>query len=291
MESLEQKHPEASDPLKDNWRTTPILMHWINAVGQGLFGDEYTALTPRSDYPTSIAPLDVLHIHEKGRSNVAPYHMAAHLKALLQSGEKIYDRHVRRPRRIRGSDVAVLCPKNDLLAKYAEALRELGLRVRLDQDGWFHSPIIELAFHALSYVADPGDRHAALFLAVTEKGGHDLDTALGPLIDGELPDDPIYSIMDEVRKSATSRAVDQVVDSVIEALQLHESVAGWPDGAQARANLMRLQAEARAFVESSHEALASGGYYGGGVKTFLAWLRSRAERDDSQPPAVVLFVV
>ena len=39
---------------------------------------------------------------------------------------------------------------------------------------------------------------------------------------------------------------------------------------------------------ANRETLACGGYYGTGVKSFLAWLQGKVERDDQQPPPAVL---
>ncbi|NOQ42386.1 MAG: hypothetical protein GQ563_07805, partial [Desulfuromusa sp.] len=60
-------------------------------------------------------------------------------------------------------------------------------------------------------------------------------------------------------------------------------VAVQPDAAQSRANLLRFQSEAGEFEAANREALASGGYYGSELKSFLAWIRDRIERDDEQP--------
>jgi ATP-dependent exoDNAse (exonuclease V) beta subunit len=212
---LESHYPEAVKPLAENWRTTPVLMGWINAVGSGLFPGEYTPLMPRADYPSSIAPLDVVHIVAKGKSGVVPEHMACHLKALLEFGELIYDRHSKTQRPIRGGDIAVLCPTHTLLSRYAAALRAVGVRVRLDEEGWFKSPVIELAFYALAYVADPHDNHAALYLTTSELGAHDLESALTAFIDGSPPADPVLALLDAVHKDSAAASVERVVREVL----------------------------------------------------------------------------
>ena len=62
-----------------------------------------------------------------------------------------------------------------------------------------------------------------------------------------------------------------------------------PSAKQHRANLLRLIAEARDFVTADREALAGGGFYGSGLKTFLAWLGTQIEGRDAnrQPDAQV----
>ena len=44
---------------------------------------------------------------------------------------------------------------------------------------------VQLAYYGLSFVADPQDRHAALYLAVTEMGEDDLTSAVRTLLKGE----------------------------------------------------------------------------------------------------------
>jgi ATP-dependent exoDNAse (exonuclease V) beta subunit len=41
-------------------------------------------------------------------------------------------------------------------------------------------------------------------------------------------------------------------------------------------------------MQANQEALASGGYYGSGIKTFLAWLAGRAKRENGQPEPRVI---
>lgn len=102
------------------------------------------------------------------------------LKALLDDrDQQVVDRRTKKLRRLRGGDIAVLCPTNPMLAtKYANVLRAQGLRVRLQADGWFSSRPVQIAWHALAYLANPADRHAALYLAVTEPGSVSLQDAL-----------------------------------------------------------------------------------------------------------------
>lgn len=56
------------------------------------------------------------------------------------------------------------------------------------------------------------------------------------------------------------------------------------DPAQARADLLRLEAEARAFDAADRSMRAAAGYHGDGVPVFLGWLAGRvAGRDDARP--------
>ena len=69
----------------------------------------------------------------------------------------------------------------DRTRRLGDVLRRHGLKVRLQEDGWFASRIVQIAWHALSYISNPADRHAALYLAVTELGSLDLEAGLSQL--------------------------------------------------------------------------------------------------------------
>lgn len=292
LENLIKQNQAHLAPLSGNWRSTPTLMRWVNRVGEGLFGDGYTELKPKAAYPSEQKPLEAIDFPEaphRGSTAIVAQHTAVRISDLLaDETQQVYDRHQKKTRRLRGGDIAVLCPTNPRLEKYAQALRALGVKTRIQEDGWFESRPVQIAFHALSYVADPADRHAALYLAVTELGCYGLEEALEELLDGKLLKEPILTNLNMVSAGSRDATVSELVTEVLESLDLYRLCASWPDAAAARANLLRLQGEALEFMSANREALASGRYYGTGLKTFLAWLCGKAERDDKQPAARVL---
>jgi ATP-dependent exoDNAse (exonuclease V) beta subunit len=200
----------------------------------------------------------------------------------------VVDARSKQLRRLRGSDFAVLCPTHDMLATYAVVLRAQGLRVRLQASGWFQSRPVQLAWHALAYLANPADRHAALYLAVTELGSLTLEEGLRQLMEAGRVDAPLLDRLDALAAGASERTVYALVADTIAALDLFDTVARWPDAEQARANLLRLLAESAEFMDATREALAHGGFHGSGVQTFLAWLAAKVEGADQQPEPRVL---
>ena len=154
------------------------------------------------------------------------------------------------------------------------------------EDGWHsHRAIVQLAFQAMAYVANPSDRHAALYLAVTELGSLNLKTALEQLItDGKIAD-PVLAQLDVLASNVKDRTLFALVADTFAALRLFDVVSVWPDADQSRANLLRLQAEAGEFMDANREALASGGYHGSGIQSFLAWLNAKvAQKDKNNQP-------
>ncbi len=267
-------------------------MNFVNALGSGLFGAAYVALEPQSK-DSKLAPLEVVVFPKHAKKNQHALRAVAvgeRLKTMLDDlGQQVLDRRTKEFRRLRGGDLAVLCPTNPMLATYAEVLRALGLRVRLQADGWFSSRPVQIAWHALAYLANPADRHAALYLAVTELGSLSLEEGLRQLMDGRI-EEPLLHRLDELADGVAERTVFALVADTLAALGLFDVVAVWPDGEQARANLLRLLAEAGTFMDANREALANGGFHGSGVQTFLSWLAAKVdEKDgDKQPEPRVL---
>lgn len=293
FEALEREHRAVSRPLTRNWRSQPRLMEFVNRLGPGLFGESYVALAPQSE-EGRLAPLEAVSFPNRARKDqhaLRAVAMADRLQALLADIEPlIVDRRTRKLRRLRGSDIAVLCPTHTMLSTYAAVLRAKGLRVRLPADGWFSTRPVQIARHALAYLADPADRHAALYLAVTELGTLSLQEALRQLMDTGRIDEPLLRRLNDLAEGAAERTLYTLVAGTLEALELFGIVAQWPDGEQARANLLRLLAEAGEFMSASREALAHGGFHGEGVQTFLSWLAARVREKDGnrQPEPCVL---
>jgi ATP-dependent helicase/nuclease subunit A len=203
---------------------------------------------------------------------------------LLNDPPDICDRDSGRIRPLEGRDVAILCPKNQMMRDhYATALRSKGIACRLQEEGWLESRSIQLAVHALALLSDPMDRHAALYLAVTELGSSSLQDALRDALDGQDLNFAGRDRLLALQESSMNLAVPHLVGEVIAALGLYDAVASWSDGAQQRANLLRLEAEANRFVASRSETLAAHGIFGRGLQSFLPWVRVRSEQDDKQP--------
>lgn len=287
MDELQKQHPESLEPLKENHRSTTALMSWINKAAKGLFGPEYTELNPVAQFPSVMQPLEIIDFcvrPDYGKTAIYAQYTMLRIRDLLSDpAQKVYDKKTEKLRNIKAGDIAVLCPTNKQLKTYAQELRNLGIKTKIQKDGWFKSSVVRIAYHALSFVADPSDKHAALYLAVTELGQSDLQDALKTYLAKKEIADPIFNDLRKISENAGDKTIDVLVQEVILALDLFVKTATWPDAAQARANILRLQGEAHEFLGANREALASGGYYGSGLKTFLAWLKERAHREDSQP--------
>lgn len=283
MERLLEHEDTSPDTLDKNWRTQPSLMPFINAFGGALFGDGYSELTAQSA-PGFQAPLEVLEQPKppQGRvsRNTQTLRMAERIKSLLDDPEQfVRDRRTKEKRRLSASDIAILCPTNGKLQDYADALRKFGIRAKVPEEGWLSSRVVQLAWYALEYAENPTDRHAALYLSSTELGQHDLQSAISELLDTDHINDQIFDGLRLVNREKLGATVDVVLSQVITAIDLYGQISFWPEPDKHRADLLRLEAEARSFVDAKPETLASGGFFGSGVKTFLAWLTAKIEQD------------
>lgn len=286
-QALAAANPDATQPLDRNWRSTPAVMDFVNAMGAGLFGAGYNPLAPTRD-PVSGPALEVLNI-VKGRG-VRKYskpqeHVAERIAQILQVGETITDRHSKAPRNVRPSDIALLVCRHATAARYAEELRARGVPVRIAEDGWATSPVVQAARAALSYAANPSDTNAALVLRTLGPDPLSLQAAMQAQIQGRLEDDPVLLRLAALSDRLARLPISDAVDLVINASGLRIWADRQPDPAQARADLLRLEAEANDFESAHRDLKAAAGFHGESAKVFLGWLDARAsERDFDRRP-------
>lgn len=287
-ESLVATNPDRVSPLDRNWRSDPRTMTFVNALGPKLFPETYLPLAPVRNVGRETA-LEVLAI-EKGRRTRFPsprpeHHVAARLLNLIDDEARITDRHTGRSRRIEPRDIAVLCPTHSLAKSYAAALQTLGLPVRVTDTGWHASPVVAAARYALALADDPSDRHAALCFALLGPPRLALQDALTSLVDGMLLDASLFEPIRALNPLAGIVPLPLLLNRVIEAADLRDWADLQEDPKQARADLLRLEAEAQAFVDARRDMKAAAGFHGSGAKVFLGWLQARlADRDFDRRP-------
>ena len=286
-QALAAANPKATQPLDRNWRSTPAVMDFINAMGTGLFGASYTPLTPTRD-PVAGPALEILNV-VKGRGvrkfSKPQEHIAERIAGILQTGELITDRHTKAARSALPSDVALLVCRHATAARYAEELRARGIPVRIAEDGWAESPVVQAARAALSYAANPADIHSGLLLRTLGPDPLSLQVAMAAQINGQLADDPVLMRLAALSDRLPRLPVSTVLDIVLDATGLRLWAARQPDAASARADLLRLEAEASEFEAAHRDLKAASGFHGETAKVFLGWLDARAaDRDFDRRP-------
>jgi ATP-dependent exoDNAse (exonuclease V) beta subunit len=293
FDQLEQQYQDVAKPLDRNWRSQPAVMEFVNALGPGLFGEAYTVLVPQ-EKETNIVPLEAIEFSVKAKKDqhrIRAYSLGKRIQTFLQDDTlEVKDPRTKEIQKLCGGHIAVLCPTRNMLSQYASVFRAMGLRVRFQEDEWFTSRVVQLVWHALAYVANPNDRHASLYLSVTELGALSLEEAVTQLMDDDAVSDSILEALQEISISVMDRTVYVLVERVLQKLDIFNVISRWPDCEQARANVLRLLAEVSEFMEANREAMASGGFYGSGLQSFLAWLAQKVQHKDgnTQPDPTVL---
>ena len=286
-QALATANPEATQPLDRNWRSTPAVMEFVNAMGTGLFGASYNPLAPTRD-PAPGPALELLNV-VKGRGvrnfSKPPEHIAERITRILTEGETITDRHMKASRPARPSDIALLVCRHTTAARYAKELRARGVPVRIAEDGWAESPVVQAARAALSFAANPADIHSGLLLRTLGPDPLTLQDALAAQIDERLSDDPVLMRLAALSDRVARLPVSTALDLVLDAADLRLWASRQPDAAQARADLLRLEAEAGEFESAHRDLKAASGFRGETAKVFLGWLDARAgERDFDRRP-------
>lgn len=278
-EALIAANPDRIMPLDRNWRSVPAIMEMVNALGPRLFPGSYQALTPTRAAAT-LEPLTVLSVSCGPRSqapNSKPWHqLAAHVWELLSGPDSwIEDRLTGRTRRLEPRDIAVLCQTHKQCSHYAEALRTLSMPVRVSGTGWWTSPLVQAVRFALSVAANPADKHASLCFATLGPPRLSLESCLTKLVAGEQIEAPELARLRALWPQCLARPITALVSEVISAADLREWAEREIDPKQARADLLRFEAEAAAFLDSHRDMHAAAGLYGEGAQVFLSWLAGR----------------
>ncbi|MDA9954064.1 UvrD-helicase domain-containing protein [Planktomarina sp.] len=281
--ALTAANPDATDPLDRNWRSTPAIMEIVNALGNGLFGQEYTPLAPtrKDDDTVSLEVLNVPQGRGVRKFSKPQEHIAERIAQILDAKETVTDRHNGEVRPARPSDIALLVGRHATAARYAEQLRLRGVPVRISETGWHSSSIIQASCAALSYAANPTDVHAALFLRTLGPNPLELETALSQQLDDRLSDDPILMRLAALSDSLAQLPAATALTLVLDTVDLRHWAEAQPNAQQARADLLRLEAEAANFDIADRDLKAAAGFHGGTLKVFLGWLESRANDGDA----------
>ncbi|MBD8651063.1 UvrD-helicase domain-containing protein [Rhizobium sp. CFBP 13726] len=286
-QALAAANPQATQPLDRNWRSTPSVMQFVNAMGAGLFAESYNSLTPTRDSISGPA-LEVLNaVKSRGvRTASKPHeHIAERIAGILKDGETITDRFTKTARPARPSDIALLVCRHATAARYAEELRARGIPVRISENGWAGSAVIVAARAALAFAANPGDVHSGMVLRTLGPDPLSLQATLSAQTEGRLTDDPVLRRLAALSDQVASLPVTTALDLVLSVAGLRLWAESQPDAAGSRADLLRLEAEASEFENAHRDLKAASGFHGETVKVFLGWLNARAgERDFDRRP-------
>lgn len=297
-----EKTPGVVKELDSNWRSTPELMDFINGVGTALFGSKYQELAPKAGYKSDLPAVQVLRFSKDdwnlnanaksskpgftAEGNIA---LANHIKELLGSGSQITDRHSGQKRSIRGSDIAVLARGHSRLGKFAEALRNVGVEVQIQQPGFLACESVQWVLSALQALNNRRDHYAWLDLLTSPLVGGQSTERLSELLasyDSKTAlKHSLKDLLEPLGNSLRKQPVKNQLLTIIEEGRLFETLNSHPQGPQYRANLIKLIGLAEEFEALQPETLNAMGIAGKNASTFPVWLNENKDSIDEQPTA------
>ena len=288
-QALAAANPNSTQPLDRNWRSTPAVMDFVNAIGASLFGEGYNPLMPTRD-PIPGPAIEVLNVTKSRRvrnGSTPQEHIAERIARILTEGTTVTDRFTKATRPTRPSDIALLVCRHATASRYADELRARGVPVRISEDGWSQTPVVLAARAALAFAANPADIHSGMLLRTLGPDPITLQEALSLQIDGKLTNDPVLIRLADLSELMARITASAALDLVLDATGLRRWAETQSDAAQCRADLLRLEAEAVAFEAAHRDLKAASGFHGETAKVFLGWLDARKdERDfDRRPDA------
>jgi len=149
-------------------------------------------------------------------------------------------------RALRGSDIAILCRKNDHCSKIATALADTGLKVAMNRDGLLDSPECLLAIATLRYLADPSDKIALGYIVHLTQNYESINQSSWLeqwLAAGRHPEVmlPHRSNLEQARKLLPGCTISDAVNVSIDAGRVLEMISGWGNVSYRLSNLDALR--------------------------------------------------
>jgi ATP-dependent exoDNAse (exonuclease V) beta subunit len=274
-EALDAAHAGCVEPLAQNWRSDPRIMALVNAIGPALFPEGYDPLFP-TRRETGQTAIEIIEF--EGKKAKAFEGIAAHARELIDRKILVTDPVTDELRPIRPADIAVLVYTHVDAAEVGKALRDFGLPVRLPEDGWFLSQVIQVARAALAVAADPTDRFATLLLLSLGPSRMPLDLSLPAAIESSLLQIDCIRRLADLAEEVRHLTVSAALPRILEIAGIEDWIATLPEHAAAEADLGRLFAEATAFDSAAIGLREAAGFHGNSIQSFLGWLADQAER-------------
>ncbi|MGA9252401.1 MAG: UvrD-helicase domain-containing protein, partial [Roseobacter sp.] len=284
-EALQKSFPDSVEPLSKNWRSDARIMGCVNNLGSALFPEGYDALTPTKG-ETGVSAIEAIVLPRSwaDRKNHGPDCIADRVFDILQDNEQVRDKQTKNLRPAKPSDISVLCYTTAECARTAEALRNRGLPVRIQGEGWLEAPATRATRAAVAFVSDPADRHAALTWLTLGPPAVALKDGLANAVDGVLDTHTALDTLRELQPLANDVPVGDLIAEIIKVTGLRDWAAGLADPMEALADLARFQAEAGEFDQLAQDMRAAAGFHGFGPQVFLGWISAQTEKDWNRHP-------
>ena len=274
-----------------SYRSRPGLVAFANrsfgpafeAIG---FAPETTRINEcaRSDREDQRLPIEVWGLSGSNWDKAIAA-LAENVRSVLESSDAcmVEDRATGSSRRLRGSDIAILCRSNDRCGALSAALAARGLPVSIARPGLLETPEAALAIAAFRYLVDPRDS-----LAIAEIA-HLLDDGQGQpsWLESGLSDDGIWSlredlpalkVLDEQREDLAYLTPREALAVAMSGSAILDRVLGWDNPLDRIANLDALRGLAAQYEDEARTLRSAATATG-----LVVWLASLAGSNDELP--------
>ena len=159
----------------------------------------------------------------------------------------IRDKHTGELRKVRPSDIAILCRYNNECERLATLLRDLGVPVARDTEVQLDNLQSVMIVTILNYFAEnkaPDILKAELTALFRERVFEQIVADKDNILS-----DPVFETLDALKESLKGQPVSTVVESVIHSLDLYHEVEKWGDGENRKRYLSAMIAAAAEYEQ------------------------------------------
>ncbi|MET3696310.1 DNA helicase/exodeoxyribonuclease V subunit A [Bacillus oleivorans] len=287
--------------LAQNFRSRDEVLHGTNFIFKQTMGEkvgdiEYTEdaeLKVNDLYPPSPFPISVILIEKDGqnddleenqeedleKSQLEARFIAKEIRALIDSGEEVYDPKIGSYRQLQFRDIVILLRSMPWAQTIMDECKELGIPVYADlSDGYFEATEVAIMLSLLKIIDNPQqdiplaavlrspivgmDEEELALVRIAHKKGSYFE-AFTSFINDEVPEHSaakkkgmdFLNYLENWRVLARRGTLSELIWQIYQDTKFLEYVGGLPGGKQRQANLRALYDRARVYETTSFRGL------------------------------------
>jgi len=296
MEIIKQNGGVKKEDIQEfSWRSREDIVHLTNAIFTKAFKDlpkEQIPLKPKrtkADNPIDPnfkgEPLEMQdalinwHFEFDGERQVTNIGwmndaMAASVRKMLVRETPVIDRYSKKMRKVRPSDIAILCRTNNNCLNVADALHKAGIKAAIARTGLLNTAEAKLVLACLKYMLHRSDALSVaeiLLLGANEKIEHIISDRLDWLkLEEEerryhpwSSDQSLIKKLNNLRTKATELSSTEMLNLLLEVLDLRRIIAHWGNISQRMDNVDMLRKFSLQYEDNCnrlHAAASLGGF-------------------------------
>lgn len=215
--------------LRQNFRSVPGIVSWVNHVFAGLPG---FVAQEAFRQPATLPPVVTLQVENSSEELDA---LIAHLLVLRSSGAEVFDKELGVLRPLRDSDILILLPSWTVSKTLQEKLLLAGIECTVDGGAsFFDRDEIRLAMAAMRAIEEPGDGEAVVCVlrgifgvSFTDLAQHRLAEGSWSFLHPSQPPGPVSDALKELRHLHSERHRQSWADLIDGLLDATAAPAVW----------------------------------------------------------------